>query len=582
MPYDGTLYPNFLLEADYANYTTQLRRVTGKAYGEYRILPFLKFNSDLGYDFSYQTEDQFRGSLTPFNSTNGFAYASNVYSENYVFSNYLTFDKDLGEVHNLNVVVGTEYNESDRRFNSVTGTEFPSDDFQTINSAAEITAGSGELTGYTFFSYFARATYVYDDKYFLKGSIRRDGSSRFGSNNRFGTFPAVSAGWIISNEDFMKNNGPLSFLKLRASYGELGNAEIGNFPSRFLFGGVSYNQRPGIAPTQPGNNNLTWEKSKQADIGLEFGFLNNRIKGEIDYYNKKTDGLLFEVPLPGSSGAPSINQNIGVLESKGIEVVINTTNINSNGFNWTTSFNVSQNVNEIKTLPNNNSDIINSRNINRVGEAVNSFYLPEYAGVDPANGDALYFINAAGSERQTTNDVGEAERIVAGNPFPDWIAGITNSVSYKGIDLSFTFMGEWGASIYNSGGRFQSANGNFEDNQTVDQLNRWQNPGDITDVPQARLFGFNGYAHSTRWLEKADFIRLRNLTLSYNFPSSLISNYGLDNLRVYLTGVNLLTITDYTGYDPESRADSGGGPMGQAFYSAPAARTIAFGMNVGF
>ncbi len=584
-PFSGTLYPNFLLEQDYANYTTVLRRVTGKAFGELKIFDFLKFNSDFGYDLSYQTEDQFRGSLTPFNSTNGEAYTSNATSENYVFSNYLTFEKEFNTTSYLNVVVGLEFNNSERVFTSIDAIEFPSDDFQTISSAAEVTAGVGTLTAYNFLSYFARATYTFNDRYFIKASIRRDGSSRFGSNNRFGTFPAGSIGWIISEENFLKNSNLFSFLKARISYGELGNSEIGNFPSRFLFGGVSYNKIPGIAPTQPGNNDLTWEKSKQLDIGLEFGFAKNRISGEIDYYNKETDGLIFSVPLPGSSGAASINQNIGVLESQGVEIVLKTDNVQTNDFTWNTNFNISYNQNEIKSLPNSSADIIFSRNINRVGEAVSSFYLPEYAGVDPDNGDALYYINGEGTGRQTTNSIGEAERIVAGNPNPEWIAGLTNSISFKGFDFSFTFMGEWGASIYNAGGRFQSANGNFEDNQTKDQLTRWQNPGDITQVPQARLFGFNGYGHSTRWLEDADFIRLRNVTLSYNLPARVLQPIGLSSLRVYLTGLNLLTFTDYMGYDPESRSDSGSGvnaARGQAFYSAPAPRTISFGVNVTF
>ena len=397
-PFANTVYPNFLLEHDYADYVTRLRRVTGKAYLEYNILDNLKFNSDFGYDLSYQTEDQFRGRLTPFQSTNGEAYSSNATSEGYVFSNYLTWINEFEGGHDLNIVVGTEFNDVNRIFTSVTGTEFPSDDFQTVASAAEITAGNGTVTRYNFLSYFARATYVYNDKYFIKGSVRRDGSSRFGSNNRFGVFPAASVGWIVSEEDFFGDGGPFSFLKMRVSYGELGNSEIGNFPSRFLFGGVSYNQRPGIAPTQPGNNDLTWETSKQFDFGLEFGLFDSKISGELDYYTKNTDGLLFSVPLPGSSGAGSINRNIGRLNSSGVELVIRTENINSNKLKWNTNFNIGTNVNEIVALPNENSDIIFGRNINRVGESVSSFYMPEYAGVDPDNGGALYYLNAEGGD----------------------------------------------------------------------------------------------------------------------------------------------------------------------------------------
>lgn len=582
-PFASTVYPNFLLEHDYANYVTRLRRVTGKAYLQYNVLENLKFNSDFGYDLSYQTEDQFRGRLTPFQSTNGEAYSSNATTEGYVFSNYLTWINEFGSAHDLNLVVGTEFNDVNRIFTSVTGTEFPSDDFQTVASAAEITAGNGTNTRYNFLSYFARATYIYNDKYFIKGSIRRDGSSRFGSNNRFGVFPAASIGWIVSEEDFFGDSGSFSFLKVRASYGELGNSEIGNFPSRFLFGGVSYNQKPGIAPTQPGNNDLTWETSKQFDFGLEFGFLDNKISGELDYYTKNTDGLLFSVPLPGSSGAGSINRNIGRLNSNGVELVVRTENISTNKFSWNTNFNVATNKNEIISLPNDNSDIIFGRNINRVGESVSSFYMPEFAGADPDNGDALYYLNTEGGDPEaTTNDIGEAERIVAGNPFPDLIAGITNTFTYDNFSLDFTFMGEWGASIYNSGGRFQSANADWFDNQTLDQLARWQKPGDITDIPQARLGWSNGTGHSTRWLENADFIRLRNLTLSYDLPASMLESIGFSSTRVYLTGINLLTITDYPGYDPEARDDSGGFGTGQAFYSAPAAKTISFGLNINF
>ncbi|MEL7162156.1 MAG: SusC/RagA family TonB-linked outer membrane protein, partial [Bacteroidota bacterium] len=530
-----------------------------------------------------RTGGNFRGSRTPFQSTNGEVYNSNVSQESYVFANYFTYDLNLSDAHDLNLTVGTEFTQADRKFNSVTGTEFPSDDFQTINSAAEITAGSGSLTAYNFLSYFARAQYIFANKYFVKASIRRDGSSRFGSNRRFGTFPAASVGWIVSEEDFLKGNSTLSFLKFRVSYGQLGNSEIGNFPSRFLFQGTSYNQRPGLQPTQPGNNDLTWETSTQLDIGLEFGFFEGRLSAELDFYNKETEGLLFSVPLPGSSGATSINQNIGLLENRGVELLLNAEIVNSRGFTWNTSFNVANNVNEIIALPNDNSDIIFGQNINRTGAPVSAHFLPEYAGVDPDNGDALYFINGDGENaRETTNNVGEANRIVAGNPFPEWNSGITNTLAYKGVTLSFTFMGEWGASIYNAAGRFQSANGDWLDNQTVDQLNRWQNPGDVTMVPQARFAGGNGTAHSTRWLESANFIRLRNLSLSYDLPGSLNDKIGLSNTQIYITGINLLTFTDFSGYDPESRADSGDLTTGQAFYSAPAAKTLSVGLNVNF
>ncbi|MFZ4545152.1 MAG: SusC/RagA family TonB-linked outer membrane protein [Saprospiraceae bacterium] len=582
-PNANTLYPNFLLEDIYANYTTNIRRVTGKVFAEYNFLKNFKFNSDLGYDLSYQTEDQYRGRLTPFMSTNGFKYNSNATSENYIWSNYVTFNKSIKQNAFLNIVVGQEFNNSDRIFGSVTGTQFPSDDFQNISSAAEITAGKGETSRYNFLSYFARGTFNLKDKYFFKASVRRDGSSRFGSQQRYGIFPAFSMGWIISEESFIQNFQSLSFLKLRGSYGQLGNSEIGNFASRTLFSGVSYNKIPGINLTQPGNNNLKWEKTNQLDLGLEFGFFKDRISGEFDYYTKNTNALLFKVPLPGSSGQIEFNKNIGSLETKGVELVLNSKNIVAKEIRWNTSVNLANNVSKIKSLPNNNADIINGQNISRAGEAVSSFYLVEFAGADPKTGDALYYKNGIGSE--TTSNYAEAKRVIAGNPQPTWIAGLTNEFSYKGFSLSFTFVGEWGASIYLGGGLYQSSSADYFDNQTKDQLKRWKKEGDITKVPQARLYGQNGTLQSTRYLEKADFIRLRNVMLSYDIPSAITKKAKISSARLYISGVNLLTFTDYTGYDPESRTDISGAngfDGGFNFYSAPQAKTSSAGINVNF
>ena len=333
--------------------------------------------------------------------------------------------------------------------------------------------------------------------------LRYDGSSRFGKNAQYGTFPSFSAGWILSDEEFLLDNELINFLKFRASWGQVGNAEIGNFASRGLFGGVSYNQRPGIAPIQAENAQLSWESSSQSDISLQFGIMENKISGEITYYNKDTDNLLFDQPLPLSSGASSITKNIGRLKNSGFEFLLDTKNITKEDFNWKTSFNMGINTSEVVTLPGGN-DVINSRNILREGEALYSFYLPEYAGVDSQNGDALYYLNTEENgtlNKSTTNEYADAERIVAGNPLPEFIFGFTNTLNYKDFDFTLIFQGEFGASIYNSAGRFQSANGDWFDNQTKDQLNRWQTPGDDTDIPQARLGWSNGTGHSTRYIE---------------------------------------------------------------------------------
>jgi len=476
-----------------------------------------------------------------------------------------------------------EFNDFNRRYQDVTSIYFPNDNYQTVDGGAEVNGGSGNETDYTFSSLFGRVSYSYANKYLLKASLRRDGSSRFGENNKYGTFPSFSAGWIMSEESFLKENQTLTFLKLKGSWGQLGNAEIGNFASRQLFGPNSYNLKSGLTFTQAGNPDLTWEKSSQVDLGFEVGFL-NRFSLDFDYYKKTTDGLLFSVPLALSSGAATINKNVGVLESSGLEFTFNTVNIDNEKLKWTTNFNITTNQTIVKELPNNNTDLIGAFTINRVNENASAFYLKEYAGVDPANGDALYYLNtkkADGSlDRTTTNDYAAAQRVVTGNPFPELMAGLTNTMNFSGFDFSFTFQGEWGASIYNSAGIYQSVNADYFDNQTADQMNRWQKAGDITNVPQARLYGSNGTGASTRFLQKADFIRLRNLTFGYSLPKTTLNSMGMSNVRVYVSGVNLLTFTDYDGYDPEARRDDSG--IGEEFYSAPPARTIALGVNLNF
>ena len=584
-PFDGTTYANFLLEDKYANYNTLIKRITGKIFGEYKILKNLVFHTDLGYDNYDQKEVNFRGRKTPFMSTNGYVFNSFVDSENLVFSNYLNYNLKLGS-HNFEAVAGTELNQNKRKYSSVTGIKFPSDDFQTIDSAGEISAGSGNVSEFAFFSYFGRINYDFRGKYLFKASIRKDGSSRFGSANRFGVFPAFSAGWVVSKEDFLSSSNVVSLLKLRASWGKTGNAEIGNFASRDLWGATSYKQLPGYISSQPENQDLTWEKSNQTDLGVDFGLFSNRISGELDYYDKKTEGLLFYQNIPYTSGYSNIYRNVGNLSNKGFEFVLNTQNIKTQGFSWDSSFNLANNINKITALPDNNADVVVGNVIRRVGERLDSFYLVEYAGVDPANGDALFYKNTVNSDgsidRSTTNDYSEAQRVIAGSSTPDWIAGFTNNIDFKNFDFSFTFQGEFGASIYNAGGIYQSANADWFDNQTVDQMNRWQNPGDITNVPQARLGDGNGTQNSTRYLEKANFIRLRNISLGYSLDKDLTANWGISKIRFYVSAINALTFTKYSGYDPEARSDTARGGGGSTFYSAPPAKTVTFGINVNF
>ncbi len=587
LPNPGTLYFNFLNQEVNGENKTNIWRTITNVYGEYQILPSLSFRSELGYDVNMQTAETFAGRLTESESVGGFAQADAVQNEKYVLNNYFNYFTLLGEETNLEVTAGMSY-EDDRRNNQfVQGQGFPSDDLRTVNSAAEIVGGGSSRTEFTFLSYFARANVNILNKYLFKVSARYDGSSRFGADEQFGFFPAASAGWILSEEDFLSDSATFSLLKLRASWGITGNADIGNFSSRSLFSGTSYNGIPSLSPTQLGDPGLKWENTTQYDFGLDYGFFNNRISGSIDYYKKITDDLLLREPTPSTSGFTGILRNVGEIENTGVEFLLETKNIVGTDFNWSSSFNIAYNDNEVTSLP--GGDIISGQNIVREGEVLGSLFMVEFAGVDPLNGDALFVkntLNADGSrDRSLTNNFGETSRVVMASPFPDVIAGFTNNLYYKNIDFSFTFQGQWGASIFNAGGRFQSASADFFDNQSADQLNRWQQPGDITNVPQARLFGANGTQQSSRYLQDADFVRLRNLTLGYTLPSSFTDQINIERLRVYFTGVNLLTFTDYDGYDPESTADINANNninVGIDFYSAPPARTFTLGVNFEF
>lgn len=567
------------------NWNVNIFRVLLNSYMEYQVLPELSFRTEFGYDNNNQTEEYFAGSLTESASTDGFADANAIQSDKYSINNYFTYAQTFNEDYDLEFVGGMSFEESSRKRQYVAGTGFPSDDLQTVESASEITAGTSSRTKYNFLSYFGRATFSILDKYLIKGSLRYDGSSRFGASNRYGIFPAASVGWIISEEDFIKNSETISLLKLRASYGVTGNAGIGNFASLGLFGGTAYNQKSGLSPVQLGNPDLKWEKTNQVDVGLDFGILNNRISGEIDYYVKKTNDLLLNEPIPGTSGYNSITRNVGSLTNKGFEFVLNTNNFSSENLTWKTSLNLSTLENEVTDLP--SGDIVAGRNIVREGETISSFYLVEYAGVDPANGDALFYkntINTDGSlDKTTTSNYNEAQRIISGSPYPTLMAGLTNTLNFYNFDFSFTLQGEWGSSLYNEGGKFQSGNARYEDNQTLDQLDRWQNPGDITMVPQARMYSTNGQQASTRYLEKSDFIRLRNLSFGYTLPREITQKFSVDRLRLYFTGINLLTFTDYSGYDPESSFDNNGNSnieKGITFYSSPPAKTFTIGLNI--
>ncbi len=592
-------YYNPIVNIGNANYNTTVNRNISNVFGQYKIAKNLTFRSELGIDILNQLEEQYYNTKTARNTSvpGGLGRSRTVGVENLNTNNFLTFNNSFDK-HAFDVTVGMSYQKSVTKQHFIEGQDFPSDSYQTIFTAARKTDGSSTETAFSFLSYFARLNYKLSDKYLLGLSTRIDGSSRFGTNNRYGFFPAASAGWLISEEDFLKNNKIVSSMKLRASFGRTGNAEINaggaintqNFPQRGLFAGdAGYGATPGQRPVQLANPDLSWETTDQFDIGLDFGFLNDRITGEIDYYQKNTSNLLLNVNVPATTGFATITRNVGKLVNKGFEFVLNTNNLVGD-FKWSTRFNAAYNANKVTDVQ---GQIIEGglNNMSRVveGQPIGTFFTAEYAGVDPANGDALWFKNTKNTDgtidRATTKTYNQAQRVIAGKPLPDWVGGVTNTFSYKGLELSVFFNGQFGNQLNFYGvGRFSSANGRFEDNQTVDQLAAWTKENPNTNVPEARLFFNNGAQPSTRFILDGSYVRLRNVTLAYNLPKSILNKAKINSLRIYVTGQNLATFTNYAGWDPEVNADDivTNIAQGYDFYTAPQARTITFGLNLGF
>lgn len=574
----GTLYYNNLIDQISSSDRSTTYRSISSAFGELTLTPNLVFRSQVGLDWNNLQEEQYLGKETDDGAPTGRGFNNQVTSTVVTLTNTLNYNKDIGDNHTIDALAGIEYQKGRTTAASVTGIGFPSDRFTKIASAAIIEAGSSTETEYSFLSYFLRANYKLMDKYLVGGSFRVDGSSRFGADNRYGVFPAVSAGWIISEENFLKNSNVFSFLKLRGSYGLTGNAEIGNFSSLSLFSAAAYADVAGLIASQIGVPSLSWEKTKQFDIGLDFGFWNNRISGEIDYFNKKTEDLLLNAPLPAINGFTTITKNIGSMENNGWEFVLNG-NILTGAFKWTASVNVSTYKNEITELvaPIPPGDRTMGRLF--VGQPFGQFYGKMYAGVDPANGDALYYA----ADKSKTNDYSAAVDTILGDPNPDYYGGFNSRFSYKGFDLDVQCQFVKGNDVYNMAGYFQSVNGDYFDNQTTDQLNFWKTPGQITDIPQPRFFDGNGAGKSSRWIQDGSYFRVKSVNLGYNLPRKILNRYKIENLRVYVAGNNLLTKTDYKGYDPEVNSGFAGDlNLGHDFYTPPQARTISVGINLGF
>jgi TonB-linked SusC/RagA family outer membrane protein len=552
-------------------------QVIAKAFVGFEPIPGLKLNSSFGTQYLTLRDNQKSSSLTTDGFGSGGTGSANFQEVlNYTWDNTASYLFEFGNSE-LDLTAGFSVQNEETNTLGVNGNTFADDRLLTLNSAAEITGGGGFNTQFRFVGYFLRGVYSLNDKFFVNASVRLDGSSRFGSDNYYGIFPAVSAAYDLARD---MDGGPFKQLKIRGSYGVTGNAGIGNFDSRGLVSfGNDYNFIPGFLLSQLENTELTWETARTVDAAVDFETANGFLSGSIGYYIKTSTDLLLDVPQPQTNGISALTVNAGEIRNQGLEFLLDFNLVDRPDFQWTFNVNGATLDNEVLRLVDNNGDgeaddITEGRALVREGEAIGSFFLTQYAGVDPANGDAL-FLDAEGN---TTNVFpGGDSRIIAGNPLPDLTYGFGSNLRYKDLDFSFQFQGAVGHQLYLDEGRFVENNLGATWNQRTTQLNAWTPDNPNTNVPEARRRN-NGGQHSTRYLSDADYLRLRNVQLGYTFRNI---GQGNTNLRLYVSGANLLTFTDFAGLDPEaSGQDVNGFRQGEIFFSRPQTRILSFGFNL--
>ncbi|WP_044199367.1 SusC/RagA family TonB-linked outer membrane protein [Dyadobacter tibetensis] len=588
---------------------------------EYQIFDDLKFRSSLSGNL-YNTHTNFY-----WNDKQKYGYsavlaaqgnAGNNYMLNWLSENTLNYSKEFGN-HILNGLLGYTVQKQRDETMYVAANNFPNDLVHTLN-AGTVSAGNTTASEWSLLSYLARIQYHYNNKYFLTAALRRDGMSRFGNDNKWGYFPSVSAGWLISDESFLEGVKSINNLKLRASYGVTGNNQIPNYGSISLLTSAPYvnggSLANGLRVSGLPNTGLKWEKTNQFNLGLDVGLLGSRINMSLEWYNSLTRDMLLFVPIPDISGFSTQLTNIGKMRNRGVEFSISTKNIDK-AFTWTTDFNISQNKNKVLQLGPGNAPIQYVDNVTtvrtEVGQPVSNFYGYIFDGVfnNQAEIDAYpHHVSTTPGDpkvRDVNGDgkITDADRTILGNYQPNFIAGITNTFSYKGFDFSFLFQGSFGGEITNNNIRFLGTWDNGR-NFFADMYDYWRSesqPGDGKHFkPSVNYLGLQKQ-FSSYWVEDASFVRLKNIRISYSIPHSIISKLNIGDVRVYMNAENVHLFSKYIGSDPENTTygttsygssmetagnySSGNAPVPGAFQgvdygSYPLPRVITFGIKASF
>jgi len=441
--------------------------------------------------------------------------------------------------------------------------------------------------------YLARANYSFNDKIFVDASIRRDGSSRFGKDVRWGNFFSLGASWRLDKENFIKSANWIDELKLRAAYGQTGNENLGTSNTALYAWQDLYsiqrnaNSAGFILTTNVGNSILTWEKNSNIDVAVEFAFLNRRLRGSVEFYNRVSSNLLFDVRMPLSSGVGTQNQNIGSMYNRGLEFTLSGDVVRKRDFNWNINLNANHNTNRITKMPDDTPELVSGNYRLMAGKSRYDYWLRTYVGVNPADGKVMYLFDDANTvstdkfvyEGQTvTYNQNNAKYEYHGETFPTIFGSVTNTFKYKSLQFSFMFTYRLGGKIYNGVYNSLMSVGSYGNAKHVDILKRWQKPGDITDVPimdnsQSTAFG----AASSKWLMDGTSLAMRTATVSYTLPKNFVTNVlDLKNVNVYLSGENLFILSKMKGMNPNQSF------TGAQSTSYDPARVLTLGINIAF
>ena len=599
----ATNYLNDLAAGNYSTSTTY--DLSGGLDFDIKITPWLTFSSVNNYSYyNSQTHGYYDPKSSSGEGVNGRTTEYNYVSTRRYTNQLLRFKKSWGK-HNVNALLAYEFNDYEMKYTDVYATGFISG-FEDFMTAAKPEMATGYRTAWAKQSYFTQWRYDYDSRYYGELSLRRDGRSNFGSNNRYGNFFSVSGAWNINNESWFKADW-VDQLKLRAAFGSVGNVPTSLYPSYSLYSvGATYNENPGALISQIGNKDLTWEKTYTTGVGVDASFWQNRLHATLDYYIKNTSNILYQVPVTGLVGVTSIWKNIGKMRNTGIELTVGGDIIRTKDLTWNVTANISHNSNELRDLYKqrdaNGNYVVKpvlisdgtsiagtAQRILEIGEPVDTYYMKEWAGVNPEDGKPQWYMDDANGNKVVTDSYSKASYYKCGKASPDVYGSFSTSLFYKNFDLQANFGYSLGGQIYSYYRQEFDSDGAYAGDRNQMKLqkgwSRWEKPGDIATHPRAMYNNQDkGNLASSRYLESSDYLKLRSLTLGYNFD---LKKYGIQTLRLSVSGENLFTITDYSGVDPELPAGTNDKGVlsvtntgGTSVY--PAVRKFMLGVNLTF